>query len=73
MLYEMATGAPPYVNGDPMAVMYQHVQGKARPPHELNPALPDAVSDVILKAMSTDKMARFQTMPELRAALENLT
>ncbi|MCX7036697.1 MAG: HEAT repeat domain-containing protein [Proteobacteria bacterium] len=72
MLYEMATGAPPYANGDHMAVMYQHVQGKARPPHELNAALPESVSAVILKAMATDKLARFQTMPELCSALEKL-
>ena len=72
MLYEMATGAPPYANGDHMAVMYQHVQGKARPPQELNAALPEAVGEVILKAMATDKLARFQTMPELCAALQKL-
>jgi serine/threonine protein kinase len=30
MLYEMLTGVPPYSRGDHMAVMYQHVQGKAR-------------------------------------------
>ena len=30
ILYEMFTGVPPYSRGDHMAVMYQHVQGKAR-------------------------------------------
>ncbi|EQD56945.1 serine/threonine protein kinase with PASTA sensor(s), partial [mine drainage metagenome] len=40
ILYEMFTGAPPYSRGDHMSVMYQHVQGKARPPRDLNPALP---------------------------------
>ena len=30
ILYEMFTGVPPYARGDHMAVMYQHVQGKAR-------------------------------------------
>ena len=37
MLYEMVTGVPPYSRGDHMSVMYQHVQGKARPPQEVNP------------------------------------
>ena len=32
MMYEMLTGVPPYSRGDHMAVMYQHVQGKARAP-----------------------------------------
>src|SRR5881275_3208340 len=40
MLYEMVTGVPPYTRGDHMSVMYQHVQGKARPPQEVNPSLP---------------------------------
>ena len=30
ILYEMLTGEPPYHRGDHMAVMYQHVQGKAQ-------------------------------------------
>src|SRR5580704_10676968 len=31
ILYEMLTGVPPYARGDHMSVMYQHVQGRARP------------------------------------------
>ena len=38
ILYEIMTGVPPYARGDHMSVMYQHVQGKARPPREINPA-----------------------------------
>ena len=70
MMYEMTTGVPPYSRGDHMSVMYQHVQGKARVPQELNPALPPGFSDLVMKAMSVDKTKRFQTMVELSAALE---
>jgi HEAT repeat protein/tRNA A-37 threonylcarbamoyl transferase component Bud32 len=70
MMYEMLTGQPPYSRGDHMSVMYQHVQGKARMPQDLNPALPPGLSDLIMKAMSVDKTKRFQTMAELSAALE---
>ncbi|MGH8285434.1 MAG: HEAT repeat domain-containing protein, partial [Steroidobacteraceae bacterium] len=70
ILYEMVTGIPPYSRGDHMSVMYQHVQGKARAPQEVNPALPPGVSDMVLKAMAVDKGKRFQTMDELRGALE---
>jgi serine/threonine-protein kinase len=70
ILYEMLTGEPPYHRGDHMAVMYQHVQGKAKPPIELNPDVPPGLSDIVSKAMSVDKARRFQTMDELRAALE---
>ena len=69
ILYEMLTGVPPYSRGDHMSVMYQHVQGKARSPQELNPALPAGLSDLIMKAMAVDKAKRFQSMEELRGAL----
>ncbi|MCS6946115.1 MAG: HEAT repeat domain-containing protein, partial [Steroidobacteraceae bacterium] len=47
ILYEMLTGVPPYSKGDHMSVMYQHVQGRARPPKELNPNLPDGLSELV--------------------------
>ena len=70
ILYEMLTGDPPYHRGDHMAVMYQHVQGKAKPPIELNPAVPPGLSEIVMKAMAVDKARRFQSMDELRSALE---
>jgi eukaryotic-like serine/threonine-protein kinase len=70
ILYEILTGVPPYARGDHMSVMYQHVQGKARPPREVNPALPPGLPEVIMQAMSVDKDKRYQTMQDLRAALE---
>jgi len=70
MMYEMLTGIPPYSRGDHMAVMYQHVQGKARAPQEINPTLSANLAEVVVKAMSVDKAKRFQTMEELRGALE---
>jgi eukaryotic-like serine/threonine-protein kinase len=70
IMYEMFTGVPPYARGDHMAVMYQHVQGKAKPPQELNPKLPPGLPELITKAMAVDKNKRFQTMDDMRAALE---
>src|SRR5204862_3517107 len=51
ILYEMLTGVPPYSRGDHMSVMYQHVQGKARPAQEANPNLPPGLGDLVTKAM----------------------
>jgi eukaryotic-like serine/threonine-protein kinase len=70
IMYEMVTGVPPYSRGDHMSVMYQHVQGKAKTAIEVNPQLPKPLSDLVTKAMSVDKMKRFQSMDELRIALE---
>jgi tRNA A-37 threonylcarbamoyl transferase component Bud32 len=70
IMYEMFSGVPPYSRGDHMSVMYQHVQGKARPPNEINKELPAELSNLVMKCMSLDKTKRAQTMDELRLSLE---
>jgi eukaryotic-like serine/threonine-protein kinase len=70
ILYELFTGVPPYSRGDHMSVMYQHVQGKARQPIEINKDLPQELNNLVVKCMSLDKAKRSQTMDELRASLE---
>ncbi|MGA2839977.1 MAG: HEAT repeat domain-containing protein [Steroidobacteraceae bacterium] len=70
ILYELFTGVPPYSRGDHMSVMYQHVQGKARPPMDINKSLPAELNNLVMKCMSLDKAKRAQTMDELRVSLE---
>ncbi|MGA9028481.1 MAG: protein kinase, partial [Steroidobacteraceae bacterium] len=70
ILYEMFCGVPPYSRGDHMSVMYQHVQGKARPPIDINKELPPELNELVMKCMSLDKTKRAQTMDELRLSLE---
>jgi serine/threonine-protein kinase len=70
IMYEMFCGVPPYSRGDHMSVMYQHVQGKARPPIEINKALPLELNNLVMRCMSLDKAKRVQSMDDLRAALE---
>ncbi|MBT8089154.1 MAG: HEAT repeat domain-containing protein [Gammaproteobacteria bacterium] len=73
IIYEMATGIPPYSRGDHMSVMYQHVQGKAKHCQEVNPEISDEFAELIVKAMSVDKSKRFQSMSELTDALDAIT
>ncbi|RMF98037.1 MAG: serine/threonine protein kinase [Gammaproteobacteria bacterium] len=70
IIYEMLTGSPPYSKGDHMAVMYQHVQGKAPACNEVNPEIPEALAAVVSKAMAVDKTKRYGSMDELREALQ---
>ena len=72
IMYEMATGIPPYSRGDHMSVMYQHVQGKAKLVEEINPNVPKDYADIIARAMSVDKTKRFQNMDELTDALDSV-
>jgi eukaryotic-like serine/threonine-protein kinase len=70
ILYEMLSGVPPYSRGDHMSVMYQHVQGKARPPIDINKELPLELNNLVMKCMALDKAKRAQSMDELRLSLE---
>jgi serine/threonine-protein kinase len=70
IMYEMFAGVPPYSRGDHMSVMYQHVQGKARQPIEINKQLPVELNSLVMKCMSLDKSKRAQSMDELRLSLE---
>jgi len=70
ILYEMLCGEPPYSRGDHMSVMYQHVQGKAPELRDVNKAIPIALSELVKKAMSVDKLKRFESMDVFHAALE---
>ncbi|HHQ13912.1 MAG TPA: serine/threonine protein kinase, partial [Chromatiales bacterium] len=72
IIYEMLTGVPPYSKGDHMAVMYQHVQGKAKRCEELNPDIPPELAAVVAKCMQVDKLKRYESMDELREALQDV-
>jgi serine/threonine-protein kinase len=72
-MYEMFTGRPPYEGLDPMSVLFQHVEGKPKPPRQYNPALSPALEACILKAMALKPAARYQSMEQLRQSLEALS
>ncbi|EHQ52382.1 serine/threonine protein kinase [Ectothiorhodospira sp. PHS-1] len=69
MLYEMLAGRPPYLGEDQVSIMYQHVQGRAAPLSELNPAIDPGLSAVVARMMAVDPEARYQTMVEVREVL----
>ncbi len=70
IMYEMFTGLAPYKGEGTLAVMYQHVEGKAKRPRELNPDIPVELENIILKAMAVDPDARFSSFKELREQLQ---
>jgi len=69
VLYEMATGRPPYEADTPMAVALMHVHERLPLPRQVNPALSEAVELVILKALAKDPHDRYQSAGELAQAL----
>lgn len=72
IMYEMFTGRPPYVADDPMGILFQHMEGKAKPPRELNPNIPEELEALIRKAIARKPESRFANMEELRQAVNLL-
>ena len=72
IMYRIFTGRPPYEDKDPMSTLLKHVEGKARPPRELNPDIPEELENIIRKAMQVRKEDRYQSFDELRRDLDAL-
>jgi serine/threonine-protein kinase len=65
MLYEMFTGAPPFL-GEPLSILFQHVH---KTPAPLPASIPIEISALVEKAIAKDPNARFQSMKEFAAVL----
>jgi serine/threonine protein kinase len=75
VLYQMVTGQAPFDGDTLYSLMMQHMEGNVKPPHERVPELhlPEALSQVILKAIDKSRDQRFQTAEEFIAAMDEIT
>ena len=75
VMYEMMTGKVPFDADTPVSVALKHMQEDPEEPIEINPNLPSAVNDIIMKAMQKDTTLRYQSATEmlvdLRKALKD--
>lgn len=74
MLYEMLTGQAPF-NGDNVnTIMYQTLNAIPLPPNQINPAVPEMLDFILIKALAKDPADRYQKAKEfaddLRACRE---
>lgn len=72
-LYEILTGRRPFDGKTEYEVMTGHLRDQPKRPIELNPSIPENVSQTILKAMAKDASQRFQTAAEFLADLEGIS
>jgi serine/threonine protein kinase len=54
VLYQLLTGTPPFTAELPAAILYQHVHTEPAPPHQLDPAIPSALSLYVLRLLAKD-------------------
>ena len=72
LLFEAASGRPPFVADDPLYVVSQHLYGAPQPPSALRPSLPGAWDALILKLLAKTPAERFADANALGAALRSL-
>jgi ferredoxin/tRNA A-37 threonylcarbamoyl transferase component Bud32 len=70
--YHAITGRFPFSGRTRIELLYKHANEPARPPQEIVPDLPAAVSAVILRMLAKKPENRFQDYADLRAALLEL-
>ncbi|VXC96829.1 conserved hypothetical protein [Burkholderia sp. 8Y] len=67
--YEMLTGSPPFIERDPVALAHAQIARLARPPHEVSPEVPIALSRIAMRLLEKEPSDRYQTAEALAADL----
>ena len=65
MLYEMLTGKLPFEADSAVSVAIMQMQSEAQPPRQINPAIPEGLEDITIKAMQKDTSKRYQSAAEM--------
>ena len=71
-MYRATTGAMPFTGKDTLSTLAALTSETPREPHELNPSVPLAFSDLIMALLEKDKTLRPQTARDLVTALEGI-
>jgi serine/threonine-protein kinase len=71
ILYEMATGEPPFGGDSAYVIMNARVTGDPVAPRKVNPKLTPVLEEIILHAMERDPKWRFQTAAEMKKELDD--
>ncbi len=69
--YTMFSGKPPY-KGEPMSLLFQHIEGKAVPLHRLDLGIRVGISMLVEKMMAADIDKRYQSMKDVRDTIKEL-
>ena len=65
VMYEMLTGRVPFDADTPVSIALKHMQEKLVEPVKLNPSIPFAINQIIVKAMQKEPNMRYQSATEM--------
>ena len=65
IFYEMLTGISPFKAETALATLLKRTQERPQPPAEVDPAIPKAISDVVMKSLEIDRDHRYSTAREI--------
>ncbi|MEA5593875.1 AAA family ATPase [Rivularia sp. UHCC 0363] len=68
--YEMLTGRLPFQSNDPLELVHSHIAKQPVAIQQLNPEVPNAIANVVVKLMAKNAEDRYQTAKGLLADLE---
>ncbi len=69
-LYQMLTGALPFIASDPVELVHCHIARQPSPPEERRKDVPAALSAIVLKLLAKAPEERYQTAAGLEADLK---
>ncbi|MCG8411512.1 MAG: AAA family ATPase [Bacteroidales bacterium] len=70
VLYELLTGEIPFKSEEASDIIYKHIAKKPRNPKDINPDIPDVLSDIVLKLLTKNPDKRYQSAINLRVDIE---
>lgn len=73
VLFECLTGEPVFIAPTVMALIAKHVEEEPRDPRTVNPALPESLSRIVLRALAKKREQRWATAEQLHAALDRVS
>jgi len=72
VLYEMMTGRPPFLGEDSVKIIFSHIHDYPVSPSKLNPKIPQAFAECIMKLMEKDPAKRYQSAADLLMVLRDI-
>ncbi|MCL4334472.1 MAG: DUF2791 family P-loop domain-containing protein, partial [Candidatus Thermoplasmatota archaeon] len=72
VMYNMATGQPPFISRDNLKLIYSHINDMPVPIRRIRNDFPQDLESIIMKLLSKDPSKRYQSASELLSTLKSL-